>query len=65
MAIREALMPLSFQENSLGHLYILSSLKQKDETKLEKVPNEADSMVGGKGGFKEQRKMCGLLNLAK
>ena len=50
MAIRQALMPLGFWENSTGHLYILTALQQKDESKLEKVPNEADSMVGGMGG---------------
>lgn len=63
---REGLMPLGFWENSSGHLYILPHLQQKDERKLEKVPNEADSMVRGMGGcFKRQGKMWGLLSPAK
>jgi len=50
MAVREALMPLGFWQNSAGHLYILPALQQKDVSKLEKVPSEADSMARGMGG---------------
>lgn len=49
MAIREALMPLGFWEDSSGRLYVLPASQQKDESKLEKVLKEADSMVEGMG----------------
>lgn len=38
MAIREAVMPLSFWEGSSGCLSMLLSSQQKDESKLEKGP---------------------------